>query len=78
MATGVPSHSATGWQVEFAGKTAQLPDLKGIADIRVLLETPDSEVHRLHFALRHGDDAGSETLDEKARGAVKRRIPDLR
>jgi hypothetical protein len=60
--------------VEFAGKTAQLPDLKGIADIRVLLETPDSEVHCLDLAGRHGDGSGSEILDEKARGAVKRRI----
>jgi hypothetical protein len=76
-APGVLHRTAAGWHVEFAGEVAQLPHLKGIADIRLLLENPGSEVHCFDLAGRHGEDTGGEILDAPARSAIKRRVRDL-
>jgi hypothetical protein len=76
-APGVLHRTAAGWHVEFAGEVAQLPHLKGIADIRLLLENPGSEVHCFDLAGRHGEDTGGEILDALARSAIKRRVRDL-
>ncbi|WP_439580318.1 hypothetical protein [Elioraea sp.] len=67
-----------GWVAEYEGRRAILPDLKGLADIRRLLERPGEEVHCLDLAER-GDDAyrGEAVLDDAARHAVKTRIRDL-
>jgi TolB-like protein len=77
MSAGVLSRNSAGWHVEFAGETAHLPALKGIADIHLLLENAGKEIHCLDLSGRHGEDLGGEILDEKARSAVKRRIRDL-
>jgi len=75
--TGVLRRTGAGWYVNFNGETAQLPTLKGIADIRQLLENPGNEIHCLDLTGRHSEDLGGEILDEKARVAIKRRIRDL-
>lgn len=69
--------NAGGWTVEFAGRRAALPDLKGIQDICHLLVRPMTDVHCLDLSGRHDDDAGSEVLDDRARSAIKARIRDL-
>ncbi len=67
-----------GWMVEYEARRAILPDLKGLADIRCLLERPGEEVHCLDLAER-ADDAyrGEAVLDDAARRALKARIRDL-
>lgn len=66
------------WRLSFAGQTVRLPDLKGLHDIRRLLERPGTEVHCLDLAER-GDEhfAGDAALDEPARRTLKARIRDL-
>lgn len=67
-----------GWVVDYEGRRAILPDLKGLADIRRLLERPGEELHCLDLAERE-DDAyrGEAVLDDAARHALKARIRDL-
>lgn len=77
IATGVLRRTGAGWHAEFAGGAVQLPALKGIADISLLLENPGNEIHCLDLAGRHGEDSSGEVLDEQARSAIKRRIQDL-
>jgi TolB-like protein/tetratricopeptide (TPR) repeat protein len=67
-----------GWQAEFAGKRATLPDLKGLHDLRRLLERPGEEVHCLDLAERSETAFGADAaLDDRARAALKARIRDL-
>jgi hypothetical protein len=67
-----------GWVVDYQGRRAMLPDLKGLADIRRLLERPGEELHCLDLAER-ADDAcrGAAVLDDAARQVLKGRIRDL-
>ena len=68
-----------GWEVDYAGRRALLPDLKGLHDIRRLLAEPGREVHCLDLAERAGDlFTGDRVLDERARSALASRIRDLR
>lgn len=67
-----------GWSVEFAGKQVILPELKGMQDIRRLLEVPGEEIHCLDLAEREAlAPGGDAVLDEKARNALQARLRDL-
>jgi TolB-like protein len=66
-----------GWIAEFGGTRAILPDLKGLHDIRRLLERPGEEMHCLDLAEREAEGPGDAVLDEKARTALRTRIRDL-
>ena len=72
------ARTEAGWVAEFGGRRAILPDLKGLHDIRRLLERPGEEIHCLDLAERaetaYGADAA---LDAPARAALKARIRDL-
>ncbi|HET7408685.1 MAG TPA: hypothetical protein VFJ13_00660, partial [Paracoccaceae bacterium] len=67
-----------GWEADYAGRRALLPDLKGLRDIRRLLAEPGRAVHCLDLAERAGDlFTGDAVLDERARSALGSRIRDL-
>lgn len=67
-----------GWVVHFRGHQVVVGDMKGLHDIRRLLERPGDELHCLDLAERMDDSyAGDETLDSAARQALKTRIRDL-
>jgi tetratricopeptide (TPR) repeat protein len=61
-----------GWIAEFGGTRAILPDLKGLHDIRRLLERPGEEMHCLDLAEREAEGPGDAVLDEKARTALRK------
>jgi hypothetical protein len=64
--------------VDFAGQRIALPDLKGLHDLRRLLERPGEEVHCLDLAERSETAYGADAaLDDRARAALKARIRDL-
>ena len=64
--------------LEFAGGRAHAPDMKGLRDIRRLLERPGEEVHCLDLADRSEESFGGDAaLDAPARAALKARIRDL-
>lgn len=66
------------WVVAFAGRSAVLPDLKGVHDIRRLLERPGEEIHCVDLAGRGADaDQGDSVLDDRARHELHTRIRDL-
>jgi TolB-like protein/tetratricopeptide (TPR) repeat protein len=68
----------TGWNADFAGQRVALPDLKGLHDLRRLLERPGEEVHCLDLAERSETAYGADAaLDDRARAALKARIRDL-
>lgn len=68
----------TGWLAEFDGYRAMLPDLKGLHDLRRLLERPGQEVHCLDLAERPETACGGDAaLDGTTRAALKARIRDL-
>ena len=72
------ARTGDGWIVEFDGRSAVLPDLKGLRDVARLLERPDVEIHCLDLAERSETTYGGDAvLDEKARSALKARIRDL-
>jgi len=67
-----------GWMVQFRGHQIVVGDMKGLHDIRRLLERPGDELHCLDLAERMEESyAGDETLDSTARQALKLRIRDL-
>lgn len=72
------ARAGEGWVADYGGRRVVLPDLKGLADIRRLLERPGEEIHCLDLAGRE-DDAfrGEAVLDDAARQALKGRIRDL-
>lgn len=67
-----------GWLVDYDGRRALLPDLKGLDDICRLIQSQGQEIHCLDLAGRlpaeHGGDA---VLDDTARAAIKARLRDL-
>ena len=72
------ARDGTGWVLEFAGGRAHAPDMKGLRDIRRLLERPGEEVHCLDLADRSEESFGGDAaLDAPARAALKARIRDL-
>lgn len=66
------------WTVVFGGEMVRLGDVKGFADLAVLLGRPDQEVHCIELAGRPLDGAGADPqLDDRARREVRARIRDL-
>jgi hypothetical protein len=80
------------WSVTYVGTTAVLPDLKGLADLAVLLGRPGSEVPALDLAAHASGSAGQqaatyelegtpgdlgEQVDATARAAYAARIREL-
>ncbi|WP_435103549.1 hypothetical protein [Arhodomonas sp. AD133] len=67
-----------GWTAAFAGRTALLPDLKGVHDIQRLLQSPGEDIHCLDLAGRGAElDTGAAILDERARHEIRSRIRAL-
>jgi TolB-like protein len=69
--------TGNGWMAEFAGERALLPALKGLSDIRTLLERPETELHCLDLAGRDAGESGEAVLDDRGRMLIKARIRDL-
>lgn len=66
------------WTADFSGLRTTLPNLKGLHDIRRLLESPGEEIHCLDLTERQAAVPGGDAMfDEKARNALKVRIRDL-
>lgn len=71
--------SGSGWVLEYGGRRAVLPDLKGLHDLRRLLERPGEDLHCLDLAGRRAEGFGSdEVLDGEARSAIRARLAELR
>ncbi len=67
-----------GWRLAFAGRVTRVRDMKGVADLAVLVSRPGREVHVLE--LMGADDVGSSAgpvLDDQARRAYQDRIIEL-
>lgn len=66
------------WRVRYHGCSAHLPDLKGLADLALLLARPGTDVHVLELAGagNHDRDSGP-LLDATARAAYRRRLAEL-
>jgi len=66
------------WEIAYAGATARIRHLKGIADLAVLLARPDQEVHTLELmgVVDIGDAAGP-AIDDQARNSYRTRVLDL-
>jgi hypothetical protein len=78
--TGRWRRTGTGWSVTFRGRSADVPAVKGMADLARLLAQPDREVHALDLvgpasAPRQGD--LGDMLDDRARTAYQQRLGDL-
>jgi hypothetical protein len=66
------------WRVRHRGVTAHLPDLKGLADLAVLLARPGADVHVLELAGGgHRERDSGTLLDATARAAYRRRLAEL-
>ncbi len=80
--TGDWRRTAAGWSVSFRGRGADLPAVKGMADLARLLARPGEEVHVLDLvapapgAAPLQGDLG-ELLDDRARAAYRQRLTDL-
>jgi hypothetical protein len=66
------------WLVRYHGGAAHLPDLKGLADLAMLLGRAGTDVHVLELAGtgNHDRDSGP-LLDATARAAYRRRLAEL-
>ncbi|MET7334241.1 AAA family ATPase [Nonomuraea sp. NPDC005650] len=70
------------WTLTFAGRTVHLPDSKGLADLRVLLDHPGSDVPAVELLNPAGGEVvlaarsmgGDDVLDEEARTRYRRRL----
>ncbi len=69
--------SGEGWIAEFEGSRLVLPDLKGLHDLRRLIDQPGDDIHCLDLDERIVETPGEAMLDEKARNALKIRLRDL-
>jgi len=66
------------WRLGLQGSSAHLRDLKGLADLAMLLARPGVDVHVLELAGADSHDRDSGTLlDATARAAYRRRLEDL-
>lgn len=70
-------HTGANWMAAFDGSSVVLPDLKGLHDIRRLMERPGEEIHCLDLDERIVEVPGEAVLDDKARSALKSRLRDL-
>ncbi|MEV0388427.1 AAA family ATPase [Nonomuraea sp. NPDC050643] len=70
------------WTLTFAGRTVHLPDSKGLADLRILLNRPGTDVSAVELLNPSGGEAviaarsmgGDDVLDEEARTRYRRRL----
>lgn len=63
--------------MSFEGRDAQLPEIKGFADIAMLLSRPGEEVHCTElYGIRSGS-KGDDVLDDRAKAEVRERIESL-
>lgn len=66
------------WEIVYGEQSVQLPDLKGLHDLAVLLSRPGEVFHCLDLSGRSGeDDTGEAVLDARARAQVKARLRQL-
>ena len=66
------------WRVRHHGSSAHLRDLKGLADLAVLLARPGLDVHVMELAgARHHDRDSGTLLDAAARADYRRRLAEL-
>jgi hypothetical protein len=66
------------WRVAYRGRAAHLRDLKGLADLAVLLARPHADVHVLELAGAGPHDRTVDVLlDGHARAAYRRRLGEL-
>jgi hypothetical protein len=66
------------WTLTFDGRSAQLPDAKGLHDLAALLAVPGQEISALQLVGAAEPDTGAdELLDQKARAAYKSRLMEL-
>jgi predicted ATPase len=71
-------HRAGGqWDVVFKGRSAQIRDLKGLSDLAVLLNRPNTEVHCLELMGGAALDGVGPQLDDRARREYQTRIEEL-
>lgn len=71
------SRGGEGWTAEHGGRRILLPDLKGLHDIRRLIEAAGEEIHCLDLDERIVETPGDALMDEKARNAAKARLREL-
>ncbi len=69
--------SGEGWFIDFEGARTVLPGLKGLHDLKRLMDRPGEEIHCLDLDERIVETPGEAMLDEKARNALKARLRDL-
>ncbi|MDX1943291.1 MAG: tetratricopeptide repeat protein [Saprospiraceae bacterium] len=62
------------WSISFAGKQAQLPELKGFHDIARLLAAPNQAIHCTELMGTQVIEKGETVFDEKAKKAYQQRI----
>lgn len=66
------------WEIVYGEQSVQLPDLKGLHDLAVLLSRSGEVFHCLDLSGRSGEvDTGEAVLDERARAQVKARLREL-
>ncbi len=69
------------WRLEFAGRTVQMPDARGLRDLQYLLTRPGQVVSVLEFVNEPGAlptaARGARTLDDRARGEIRARLREL-
>jgi hypothetical protein len=69
------------WTLVFAGRSAQLPNAKGLRDLAVLLSAPGQEVAALELVTGGAQPAerlgADPVLDERARVAYRARLTEL-
>jgi hypothetical protein len=69
------------WTLVFAGRSAQLPDAKGLRDLAVLLAAPGQEVAAVELVTGGAQPAATlgadPVLDERARSAYRARLAEL-
>lgn len=65
------------WQVSYTGKSAQLPDLKGLYDIARLLGEAHTSIHCADLMDIKVIEGGAAVLDKQAKQAYQKRILDI-
>ena len=63
------------WELRFGGRTAHVPDSKGLRDLHVLLGSPGTDIAAT--VLAGGVPGADPVLDDQARAAYRRRLVDL-
>ena len=68
----------TVWSLSFAGRTAALPDAKGLHDLAALLAAPGREIDSVELAAAAVEEPDTgPRLDDQARRSYQRRIREL-